>query len=462
MTTRAMDVRQSRRMSGGRVAGIVAAAGLAACAHYSAAPLPAGADLGTSAGRLSVDASRVRLAPLAPRRIDPAGGVDPVDVAILAVLNSPDLAAKRAAAHVAAAQAFSAGLLPDPQVAFNVDIPDHPSMATTAYGISPSIDISGLITHSATLAAARAAERQANLDLLWSEWSTAQQARQYAVTALMNEEKAAVLAQMDAALSERARQSGIALARRDVTGAVASADLAAKLDADVQLAAARVAGEKARNQLNALLGLAPAARLTLVDSRTPRDPDPAAVQSALAAAAGRRPDLLALKAGYDSQDATLRKSILSQFPLATLGYSRQRDNTGIGSNGALGTITLPIFNRNRGDIAVQRATRERLAQEYQARLDQTVADVAQAQADLAAAQADLGRFEADVPRLEAQASLARLAIARGDLDSAAYLAIDQAVLKEVVAMWDTRLARRLADIGLETVLFLPPAEAGRP
>jgi outer membrane protein TolC len=439
-----------------------AVAALAACAHYTAAPLPQGPDLATSASQLSVDVSRVRLASLPRRTIDPARGVDPVDAAILAVLNSPDLAAKRAAAHVAAAQAFSAGLLPDPQVAFNVDIPDHPSMATTAYGISPSIDISALITHSATLAAARAAENRANLDLLWSEWSTAQQARQYAVTALMNEEKAAVLAQIDAELSERARQSGIALARHDVTGVVASADLAAKLDADIQLAAARVAAEKARNLLNALIGLSSGAHLTLVDSREPRDPEPAAVQSALVAAARRRPDLLALQAGYESQDATLRKSILLQFPLATLGYSRQRDNTGILSNGALGTFTLPIFNRNRGDIAVQRATREQLAEEYRARLDQTAADVAQAQADLAAEQADLGRFEADVPRLEAQARLARPAFARGDLDSAAYLAIDQAVLKEVVAMWDTRLARRLADIGLETVLFLPPAEVGHP
>jgi outer membrane protein TolC len=455
-----MDTGQKRRTVA--VPAAFAAATLGACAHYAGAPLHAGPDLPTSASRLSVGVSQVRLTPLPPRRIDLTRGVDPVDVAILAVLNSPDLAAKRAAAHVAAAQAFSAGLLPDPQVAFNVDLPDHPSMAATAYGISPSIDIGALITRSATLAAARAAENQANLDLLWSEWSTAQQARQYAVTALISDEKAAVLARIDAELTERARQSGIALDRHDVTGVVAGADLAARLDADVQLAAARVTGEKARGRLNALIGLSPAARLTLVDSPGPRDPDPAAVRSALSAAARRRPDLLALQAGYDSQDATLRKSILLQFPLATLGYSRQSDNTGILSNGALGTLTLPIFNRNRGDIAVQRATRERLAQEYRARLDQTQADVAQAQADLAAEQADLGRYEADLPRLEAQARQARPAFARGDLDSAAYLAIDQAVLKEVAAMWDTRLARRLADIGLETVLFLPPADAARP
>lgn len=447
----------------GRLAATLAAAGaLGACAHFTAAPLPSGPDLATSAGQLSVDISKVRLAPLPPRQIDPARGVDPVDAAILAVLNSPDLAAKRAAAHVSAAQTFSAGLLPDPTVPLSTDIPDQSAGFYTAFAVTPTIDISALITRSATLAAARASERQANLDLLWSEWSTAQQARQYAVTALMNEEKAAALAKLDAELSDRARKSSAALARHDVTGAVATADLAAKLDADVQLHASQIAAEKARYQLNALIGLSPSAHLTLVDSRGSPDPDPGAVQSALAAAPQRRPDLLALQAGYASQNATLRKSILGQFPLLNLGYSRQRDTSNIYTNGAAATVTLPIFNRNRGDIAVQRATRERLLLEYRARLDQTVADVAQAQADLAAEQADLGRYEASVPKLDAQARLARQAIVRGDLDSAAFLAIDQAVLKEVVAMWDTRLARRLADIGLETVLFLPPAEAARP
>jgi cobalt-zinc-cadmium efflux system outer membrane protein len=465
-----MDSRDRRRgfaaYTGGRFASLAfagaAAATLGACAHFTAAPLPEGPDLAASASQLSVDVARVRLAPLPPRQIDPARGVDPIDAAILAVLNSPDLAAKRAAAHVAAAQTFSAGLLPDPTVPLSTDIPDDMKANVIAFAVTPTIDISALITRSATLHAARAAEKQTNLDLLWSEWSTAQQARQYAVTVLMDDQKAAALAKLDAELSERARQSGIALSRHDVTGAVASADLAAKLDADVQLAATQVAADRARRQLNALIGLAPDARLPLVDSHEPHDPEPAKVQSALAALPKRRPDLLALQAGYESQNGNLRRSILAQFPLLNLGYSRQRDTSNIYTNGAAGTVTLPIFNRNRGDIAIQRATRERLAQEYRARLDQTMADVAQAQADLAAQQAALVQFEVEVPRLEAEADLGRPAFARRDLDSAAYLAIEQAVIKEVVAMWDTRLAQRLADIGLETVLFLPPAEVGRP
>jgi outer membrane protein TolC len=450
------------RLGARLAAALGVAAALGGCAQFKARPLAPGPDLATSAGALSVDVSSIRLAALPPHPVDPARGIDPTDAAILAVLNSPDLAARRAAAHVSAAQVFSAGLLPDPQVVLSADIPDHPRGLVTAYGITPTIDLTALITHSAALKAAKATARQANLDLLWSEFSIAQQARQYAITALIDGQKAAVLAQIDAELSERARQSALALSRRDVTATVAGADLAARIDADVQLAATRRDAEKARGQLNALIGLSPSVRLTLIDDAGPYDPDPAALQSALASLPHRRPDLLALQAGYESQNANLRKAILMQFPLLNLGYSRQRDTSAILTSGIAATVTLPIFNRNQGDIAVQNATREQLAREYQARLDQGAADVAQAEADLSAERADLDRLEADVPRLEAEARRARPAFAKGDVDSAAYLAIDQSALKAVVALWDARLARRLADIGLETVLFLPPEEGSRP
>jgi len=409
-----------------------------------------------------VDISRLRLGALKAHRFDPTGGLDPTDVAILAVLNSPELAAKRAAAKVAGAQAFAAGLLPDPQVALSADFPVHPQGLVTAYGVTPSIDLLGLVTHSAALKAARASARQADLDLLWSEWSAAQQARQLAVTALGNEAKSAVLKAIDEGLAEQYRQSNLAYQRHDLTSQVTSADLAAKLDADAQLAIATHDALKARGDLNALIGLEPGVRLNLVAGAPPVDPPAIALDTALASLPDRRPDLLALKAGYGAQDAVLRKAILSQFPLINLGYSRQRDTGGILTNGVAATIVIPIFNRGRGEIAIQTASRERLRQEYQARLDQTVADVAAARRDLAGDHANLVRLEAEVPRLLAMADRARAAFRRGDLESGPQLALEQAALRQEVALLDLRLALVLADISLETVLFLPSDEGAQP
>ncbi len=433
-----------------------------ACATPPARPLATGPDLAADIGRLKVDTSRLRLGPLKAERFDPARGLNPTDVAILAVLNSPDLAAKRSAAKVTAAQAFSAGLLPDPQVVLSADVPDHPKGLVTAYGVTPTIDLLSLITHSAALRAARASEKQADLDLLWSEWSTAQQARQLAVTALGDEAKSAVLRTIDEALTQQYRRSRLAYDRHDETAQVNSIDLAAKLDADTQLALAVYGAIKARGDLNALIGLAPNFKLNLVAGAPTLDLSQHALDLALASLPDRRPDLLALKAGYGAQNANLRKAILSQFPLINLGYSRQRDTGAILTNGVAATLVIPIFNRGRGLIAIESATRERLAQEYRARLDQTVADVAAARRDLAADRVNLTRLEADVPHLVAMTDSADAAFRRGDLSSSVSLALEQSALREQVAVLDLRLALTLANISLETVLFLPSDQGAHP
>jgi outer membrane protein TolC len=451
-------MRPGRAFSG--VLGLSLAASLCACQSYAPLPLASAPDLAPGVSRLTSDVSRLRLAPLKAHRFDPSDGLDPTEVAVLAVLNSPDLAARRAGARVAAAQVFAAGLLPDPQVAFTFDVPvSRIGAPTNAYNINPSLDLMALVTHSTALRAARASARQADLELLWAEWSTAQQARQLAVTALAAEAKAEILRALLAALAERSRQSQQALARGDVAAGIASADLAARLDAEGLLAAAGHEGAKARGDLNALIGLAPGVRLALEPGAPPADPGAAALDRALASLPSRRPDLLALKAGYGAQEANLRKAILLQFPLINLGFSHQSDTSDIITNGLSASFVIPIFNRGRGEIAVQSATRERLAQEYQARLDQTIADVAAARRDREADRAAAARLAAEVPVLSAMADRAREALARGDIDSAAFLALEQSALTHAVALQDDRLAVALADISLETVLFLPSDES---
>src|SRR5271170_6791174 len=90
-------------LSGGR-AGLVLAVALAGCVHQTDRPLALAPDLASDASQLSVDIGRIKLGALPAHPIDPARGIDPTDAAILAVLNSPDLAARRAAAGVADAQ----------------------------------------------------------------------------------------------------------------------------------------------------------------------------------------------------------------------------------------------------------------------------------------------------------------------------------------------------------------------
>ena len=453
-------------MGNGRIIGIGAALAacmsLGACATYAPSELAKGPNLAATPERLSVDLSKLRPAPLKAHKFDPSDGLDPTEVAVLAALNNPDLRAKRAAADVASAQAFAAGLLPDPQVTVSLDVPSKLAGFTTAYNVAPSLDLMALITHSAALRAAKASASKSDLDLLWAEWNIAQQARQLAVTALANEAKASVLRVLASRLSERSRQSKIAFDRGDLPASVTGADLAAQLDAEAALATAQHDAAKARGDVNALLGLEPAARLNLVAGAAVVDPDPGALDAAVAALPDRRPDLLALKAGYGAQDANLRKAILMQFPVVNLGFSHASDTSAVVTNGLAATFTIPIFNRGRGEIAVQAATREQLRAEYQARLDQTVADAAAARRERDASRLMITKLQGQVPALLAMVARADAPYRRGDIDSAAFLALEQSALNHQVALLDQQLAFELADISLETVLFLPSDPGAQP
>ncbi len=431
--------------------------GVGGCAGYSSRPLPATPTTLSRAVDLKVDVARLRLQPLKSIVVDARDGLDPNEIAVLAVLNSPELRAKRAAAKVSQAQVFAAGLLPDPQINLSADFPSTPG-ASIAYVAGLTLDLQALLTRSAGLASARSSARQADLDLLWAEWGAAQQARQLAETALADEAKVADLTRVRDQAGARYANSERALRRGDLALQTTSADLAVELDAQTQLNTAAHDAAKARRDLNGLLDLKSEVHLPLVLTAAPTGYDAGTVNQAAATLALRRPDLLALQAGYAAENANLRKAILGQFPLLNVSGNHARDNSDISSNGVAGTFALPIFNRGRGQIAIENATREQLRAEYQARLDQAEAEVAGDQAELESATRQVNGMTAKVLELEAMADRSSAAFARGDIDSGAYLALAQAALSRRADLEDKRLAALQAEAALETALFLPPAE----
>jgi outer membrane protein TolC len=231
------------------------------------------------------------------------------------------------------------------------------------------------------------------------------------------------------------------------------------IDVQTQLATVERDAQKSRRDLNALLDLDVSVKLPLVPAPAATSYDPAAVNQALASVSTRRPDLLALQAGYAAQDVNVRKAVFAQFPLASVAYAYARDPAGTTTTGLSAVLALPIFNGGRGDVRVQNATREQLRAEYQARLDRTEAEVRGAQAELDAALRQAAALQGEVPRLEALAGPAVAAYERGDIDSQTYLTLSQNVLSKRADLDDRQLAARLAEVQLETILFLPPASA---
>jgi outer membrane protein TolC len=400
---------------GATACGPVIAAGLTlligGCATYSRLPLPDKPDLATSAS---------------------SPGLQPMDmnaVATLAVLNSPDLKAARAKANVSDAQAFAARLLPDPQLTASLDKPtDLGQGYIDAYGLGLVLDLQALLTHSAKKAAANAARDQARLDLLWQEWQTIAQARTLYVQQIIAADKQQFLAEAEESYTAQAGRSQRALEAGDTTLDLAGADLALLSDISIQLGTARRSALQTDQSLHALLGVAPQVTIPLQPLTAPQLPDQSAVDAAIARLPQTRPDLQALQAAYNSQEEVLRKAVLSQFPMISLGVNRQRDTSNVHSNGLTATLNLPLFDRGRGEIAVQRATRAQLRAEYQARLDQTSGDIWRLWAELRQLQSELGQVNERLPRLQSTVDAAHKAYEAGDFAATTYYTLYNAYL----------------------------------
>ncbi len=395
--------------------------GLSGCASYQAKPLDTETQLPENAQAL-LTTSAVPTQAKQRTEIDFSDGLNLQEISVLAVLNNPELKAKRAQLAVAGAQAFAAGLLPDPQLSYSLD---HPTGFTpglvNAMSLGFGYDIIPLITRQANLRAARHGQTQVRLDLLWQEWQTIQQAKILAVRLLTKAEQIALLRQMRELYLTRFTRSERALQAGDTTLDIHGTDLTALLDSLSQLSQLEQAQNRTQHDLNRLLGLAPSAHPQLTQLSPPAEKSAQSLPTEVAKIVERRPDLMALRAGYASEEARVRAAILSQFPSLGISINRARDTGSVYTSGLSVSLNLPLFSGNRGNIAIARATRQQLFTEYHARIVQTESEIDQIfklQALLRNQQQQLQQF---LPRLQKLVEKARSAYQQGDIDALTFL-----------------------------------------
>lgn len=421
---------------------------LTSCAHYTRQPLPAPTAVLAAPNPevLSIEAQGIQRPYLTPQPVDLSKPLTANAVAVIAVLENPDLKAQRAKIGVTDAQAFAARLLPDPTVQANYDYLISGPDSYNGYGAQIGFDLNALRTAAITRQAGAAQKRQVRLDLAWAEWNAAGQARLQAVR-VFELQRQLTVAQASAASAQALFD---AVSRAAGRGDVSATDLdtrrQALLDAQSKLRQARAGLVTARNDLNKQLGLPPETKLVLAP------PDPNSVlpsaEVLVAQALERRLDLQALRAGYDAAEADLHKAVLDQFPnlsLTLAGASDTANNKTIGP--AIG-FTLPLWNRNRGNIAIAQATRQQLRAEYEARLFQTRAEIVAAIEGIKALRQQSADLRGQMPALRRYAEATRRAATRGDISLAvaetaeqaardresALLQLDQQVAEQTIAL----------------------------
>ncbi len=435
---------------------------LAGCASYAPKPLPERIDLPRSASAISVDAASLPFRDLATHVFDPANGLDMTEVAMLAVANNPQLRQMRDELGIARAQAFAAGLLPDPQLGLASDHPTNGTAGNTnGFSVNPGYDVTALLLRSSRVGAANANLRRVNLELLWQEWQVVGRAR------LLFARLRAQQALLDQAraerklLAERYRSSHAALAEGDVSLTVASADLAALQQVERRSNELERSRLQDHAKLDRLLGLAADAPLDLVGEPMAAPIDAQRLRADLEQRLRQRPDLRALRAGYRSQEEKFRGAVLAQFPALNIGLTRARDTSGLYSVGFGLSLSLPIFNANRGNIAIARATRRKLYDEYRDRVDNATGEVAVALKNLPLLQAQLRRSLRGEAELDTVARRAEAAYLAGNLAAPDYVRLQTAALdkrSEVIELKEALMEQRIA---LETLLGPDLPERGK-
>lgn len=439
------DLSNWRRLGEGwRIAPFAALCFLAGCATYQAAPLSLHARPTRSLA--SID----RTLPNG-RTIDVSPPLSPGRVGALAVLNDPALAADRATVGIAAARQFAAGLLPDPQVSGGF------AALLGGPGIAPSItgaitqNIAALITRGPRIAASRAKTAEAEAHFEWQEWQVAAKAETLAVALWSDQQRLAALNFARAALARLVSAAKSAVQQGNLAIGAASAAEASLAGIDTSRDTIAQQAQKDHAQLAKLLGLAPNVAIPVAPPQEAALPE-GRVKMLVASIARRRPDLIALRYGYSAADADLRAQIRAQFPLISLTVNGGTDTTRVASAGPTFTLNLPIFNDNRGKIAVARATREQLAAAFRAALDGAASDAEAAAQALGLLRQERQRAEGRLDSAQQQAREAHRAYAQGLIDARVETnLLDQAVTRET-QMIALRQKIAVGRISLRTLL----------
>jgi len=420
---------------------------LIGCASYQPEPLSS-APVSARIEQLAMLANQAKNQSLPSTKLDLNRSLSGLDIARLAVVANPELKAARANVLIADAQVFAAGLLPDPQISLGFEQPDKGVDLVNGNSVALAVDLLhlGLAKNQAQQLAA-----QMRFELAWLEWLTANQARSLALKIQGLSAQAEVAQTVLQQTQRSAEASDALLASGDQKIDENALRHVALLDASERCQSLSRESASARRALNALLGMTPTSALNLtafVEQQSVIEvPNGAPL---LQKSLDTRFDLQGLRAAYAASDGQLQMALSAQYPLPQLSLGRARDTGDVHSNTFGVSLSLPLWNRARGTIAVAQATRSQLAQAFAVRLSQIQAEQAELLASLPSAARERAALDDALALLRPQLAALTLALERGDIDLARVEPIRVAVVEQQLKLIALETLMQDLQIQLET------------
>jgi len=289
------------------------------------------------------------------------------------------------------------------------------------YTFSAGWEFSALIPFLPKQTAARRNFQSVDLDVAWQEWQIAVNARAAVYRVLGLDAQLGRAREATSGLEQSAEAMRKAVDAHEKTVLDLSAVESAAQDSRATMLGLEQEFEKQRLGLNKILGAAPGIKIALRAGLTlPARLEPPDQRELISDLESRRLDLLGLQRGYESQDATVRAAILAQFPKMSVAFSKATDTTNVQTTGFNIAVDVPIFDRNQGNIAAERATRQRLRDEYNQRVFEAGFDIAVAIADIRSLNRQIAAAEEALPTLEKLVSSAQTAVEQRNADVLSY------------------------------------------
>jgi len=410
---------------------------------------------------IRVQAESIKHPILMPIPFDYRNGLSPDEAAILAVIANPMLRAVRDKKEIAAAQILQAGILPNPELSYNLEVPSDGNTAgkVNGFGLGLGWDITSLISRAVRVNEAKMRRASIELDIAWQEWQVAQAAKSdvYQLASLGGQ--VALAEEIKQRLTENLVLVRKAVANGSRTAKDLSAVRTATREANAELIDLKKQAEQQRLQLKYLLGMPPTSVVRLQDGiELPSHFEAPAGRNLLKGLDQRRLDMVALRRGYDGQEAAVRAAILEQFPKINIGPTIGRGTENVNTAGFALSIALTIFNRNQGRISFERATRQRLFDEYISRVFEAQFNIQMIRSRICFLNQQIAVAQAAEPELQKLVKNYRVALNEGRTDTLTYYAAwnDLASNRKKVIVLKGRLAKAVVALELAAGMYEIP------
>ena len=372
---------------------------------------------------LRVPVSRFSNRSLEELHVNLRSGIGPDEAATIALFSNPALRAIRDRRGLASAQLIQAGILPNPVVSYERDYVTGGNTRGTrpGYTLNAGWEFSALIPFLPKQTAARKNFHSVDLDVAWQEWQIAVNTRTVVYRVLGLDRQVGRAREATSGLQQSTDTMQKAVDAHEKTVLELAAVESASQDSRATTLALEQEFDKQRLGLNKILGAEPETKVRLrAGLILPTRLAPPAEQELFDGLESQRLDLLGLRQGLESQDATVRAAILAQFPKMSVAIVPATDTGNVHTTGFNITVDVPIFDRNQGVIATERATRQKLLDEYNQRAFEARYDIATATADIRSLNRQIAAAEEALPLLEKLVDSAQIAIEQRNADVLSY------------------------------------------